>query len=287
MTQHHPYRSNTQKSGNPFPKARLLLHVAVMVVLLMAATGKSLQAADILVGGVLNTNTTWTGQNTYIVIETIEVPTGITLNIEAGANILFNRTTGLRVEGGRLIATGNANDSIFMLPNHHPGDNWYWQGLTVNGITNQNFVRLSHARIAHATTGITGNAADFVVLERNSIDNNLLAGIVINNGSSWQITYNQVINNINGLEILANNPDSQATDNHGDQHQAGKRELLAHQRQHHRIQPPGVCRKRHCHAQYIAGHCYEQPGAIQHYIPAWFKQQWFWTTMFHEQFNNY
>jgi hypothetical protein len=214
MTQHHPYRSNTQKSGNPFPKARLLLHVAVMVVLLMAATGKSLQAADILVGGVLNTNTTWTGQNTYIVIETIEVPTGITLNIEAGANILFNRTTGLRVEGGRLIATGNANDSIFMLPNHHPGDNWYWQGLTVNGITNQNFVRLSHARIAHATTGITGNAADFVVLERNSIDNNLLAGIVINNGSSWQITYNQVINNINGLEILANNPDSQATDNH-------------------------------------------------------------------------
>ena len=213
MKQHHPYRSNTRQRGNHFTNARLLLHAAVMVFLSMAVAGKSLQAAEVLVGGVLNANTTWTGQNTYIVLETIEVPAGITLTIEAGANILFNRTTGLRVEGGRLLADGNAGDSIFMLPNHHPGDNWYWQGITINGITNQNFVRISHARIAHATTGITGNAADFVVLERNSIDNNLLAGIVINNGSSWQITHNHVTNNINGLEILANNPDSHAAAN--------------------------------------------------------------------------
>ncbi len=213
MQQHQQYTSNTRQIGIPLPDGRFLLQVVMMVFLSVAVNGKYLQAAEVLVGGVLNANTTWTGQNTYIVIETIEVPAGITLTIEAGAQVLFNRTTGLRVEGGRLIANGNANDSIFMLPNHHPGDNWYWQGIIINGITNPNFVRILHARIAHATTGITGNAADFIVLERNSIDNNLLAGIVINNGSSWQLSHNKITNNIIGLEMLSNIADRPSASN--------------------------------------------------------------------------
>ncbi len=208
------FQKKSCNKPNSTNKSMSILHTwALLVALLMFGTGQPLMAAEILVGGVLNQNTVWSGQNTYVVVETVEVPNGITLRIEAGTVILFNQGSGLRVEGGRLLIHGNENDSVYMLPNHHPGDSWYWKGLTISGNAKPDYVEITFSHIAHAETGITGNTSNLVALQNNSIKNNLLSGVVINNASAWQIMHNRIENNIRGIEIRADNPDSQSANN--------------------------------------------------------------------------
>ncbi|MFH1120777.1 MAG: NosD domain-containing protein [Bacteroidota bacterium] len=62
------------------------------------------------VGGLLTENTVFTPSlNPYIVIEPLIVPEGITLTIEPGTHVYFMIRTSLKVEGGTLIARGQAD----------------------------------------------------------------------------------------------------------------------------------------------------------------------------------
>ncbi len=130
--------------------------------------------AQIYVGGPLAENTTWTNNgHYYIVVENVVIPSGITLTIEPGVNVLFELNTSLQVKG-TLIAAGNFADTITFAP-----EGGSWGGIYFNGSKTEfdeegNYVSgsvLSYTRIE--------NSAYSVVLQENAgvlIQNSVLKG---------------------------------------------------------------------------------------------------------------
>jgi hypothetical protein len=138
-----------------------------------AVAGLSLNA-QIYVGGPLSENTTWTNNgNYYIVVENVIVPTGITLTIEPGVNVLFELNTSLQVKG-TLIARGNPADSITFMPEGDPWGGIYFNGSKTEFDDDGNYVSgsiLSYARIDSSSYSI--------VLQENAgvlIQNSVLKG---------------------------------------------------------------------------------------------------------------
>ena len=84
-------------------------------VLAAASTNSSIA----IEGGRLLTNTTWSGERTHLVFNTVYVPSGITLTISEGAVVKFCPGTMIKVEdGGKLSIVGaNGNDVILTAAN--------------------------------------------------------------------------------------------------------------------------------------------------------------------------
>lgn len=77
------------------------------------------------IGGMLSENKTLTSDKTYHVNQSIGVPQGITLTIEPGTHLLFDKGMGISVEGD-LIANGTPENHIIM--DSRPGQS-YWGGI--------------------------------------------------------------------------------------------------------------------------------------------------------------
>ncbi len=73
------------------------------------------------VGGTIGTDTTWTSDKTYIVINNIRVAPGITLTIQAGTTVKFNGNYSLNA-GGTLLADGTESQPIRFMSN--TGGTW-------------------------------------------------------------------------------------------------------------------------------------------------------------------
>ena len=79
------------------------------------------RSAEEQMGGTIGTDTTWTNDKTYIVVNTIGVAPGVTLTIQAGTDVLFNGNYNLNV-GGALVADGTEAQPIRFLSN--TGGTW-------------------------------------------------------------------------------------------------------------------------------------------------------------------
>lgn len=164
--------------------------VAGLFIVLMSLSLK----AQIYVGGPLSENTTWPNNGQYyIVVENVVVPSGITLTIEPGVNILFELNTSLQVKGS-LVASGNLADTITFRPE---GDSWggiYFNGSKTVVDEEGNYMSgtiLSYTRIE--------NSAYSVVLQENAgvlVQNSVLKGASFGfyiKDASWNILRNCVI----------------------------------------------------------------------------------------------
>jgi hypothetical protein len=98
--------------------------------------------ADTSVSGTITT-TTWTKANSpYRVTATITVPSGNTLTIQPGVDVLVDSAVSIIV-GGSLVATGTPTDSVRFVG---ANTNW-WGGIRVSGGDSSSF---SYARISGA-----------------------------------------------------------------------------------------------------------------------------------------
>ncbi len=85
--------------------------------------------ADTYVGGIINTDTTWTKANSpYIVTSNLMIIKNVTLIIEPGVIIKFNNATGLK-NNGRLIAIGTKEDLIIFTSNRETPNYDDWRGI--------------------------------------------------------------------------------------------------------------------------------------------------------------
>ena len=102
--------------------------------------------AETEVSGIINSNTTWTLNNSpYIVIDTVQIPAGITLTIEQGVIIKINSEKKIRI-AGTLNVNGSENLPIKFTSNN---SNKWWGIEFINSNSN-----ISNSIIENATRAI-------------------------------------------------------------------------------------------------------------------------------------
>ena len=110
------------------------------------------------VGGLIDTNTTWTADKEYLVTSSVIVSSGITLTIEPGTTIRFDQDTFLSVNGA-LYAVGSPTAPIVFTSN---GTNQqrYWRGIFLSGSKSYlRFTVLEYAgRNAYAALNLGGSS---------------------------------------------------------------------------------------------------------------------------------
>ncbi len=117
------------------------------------------RSAEQPVQGSIFTDSTWTSDKTYVVMNNINVAPGVTLTIQAGTTIEFNGNYSLNI-GGQLLADGTQDQPILFT--EHNGLSWgriYFDDTSIDAIVNisgtyQSGNILRWADVRGATQGI-------------------------------------------------------------------------------------------------------------------------------------
>ncbi|MCL4266719.1 MAG: hypothetical protein KJ069_26305 [Anaerolineae bacterium] len=154
----------------------LLIVVAVATAVLALFTLSTPTAQADVVGGIIDTDTTWTlAGSPYVMTDTVTILPGVTLTIEAGVEVQAGLDTAVEVNG-TLLALGTPSQPITFTSatETSPGD---WHGIYVGN--NADLVQLRHTTVQYADYGLgIDNATSHVEIENSSIRQNHNALIV-------------------------------------------------------------------------------------------------------------
>lgn len=185
---------------NPFIK-----HLAILALSITYCI-PSLRAQE-YVGGTLLGNTVFSpALNPYIVIEPLIVPEGVTLTIEPGTNLFFMIQTSIKVDGGTLIAMGDAASPIhFDAQTDKKWDGINFRVSRTETDANGNYLSgniLDYVSINYTTTGLVLSDTALLYAEQVSITNanygvTLQSGstLLINNSTLDHCSYGMYIKN--------------------------------------------------------------------------------------------
>lgn len=172
----------------------------------------ALETGQIINGGVISNNTTWSGH--INVIGSTTISSGGTLNISPGSVILFRNGSKLIVSGsGNLQANGNINDRItfdFISRNSSTQNGLHLSTGTVSlkycdiknahrgvYIIYSNPVTIQNCNITYNTFGIYqayGSSSNSII-DQNIIKYNYSDGIYIQESTPPKMTKNTIANN--------------------------------------------------------------------------------------------
>ena len=108
----------TKPNGSSFRRLTgIFLSVLALAVLVVGVVSNKTTHADDLpivhVSGTLELSQAWTADNVYVIDNTVTVPDGVTLTLEAGTIIKVNTYSGIQVsDGGTLYAVGTSTNPI-------------------------------------------------------------------------------------------------------------------------------------------------------------------------------
>ena len=122
----------------------------------------------------------------YLVQETLVVPEGKALVVEAGTEIFFNEGTGIDVRGGSLAVMGERHNPVVMTAAE---DGKFWNGIAVTGIKRS---EIQGARIENATFAYAVESGALEVRD-GIVKNAARAGVYVRNGS-FAMYWSQVEN---------------------------------------------------------------------------------------------
>lgn len=158
-------------------KAEVTLHPGMNRVLIEAldATGRAFETLTEVVWfddgsvahatGVLVQDAIWAaGSGPFQITNSLTIPSGVTLRIEPGTTIFFDRGARLIVaSGGRLLAEGTAAAPIRFT--RAPEETGRWAGIEINGGADSPESRLSHAHIEFNGSTAIHSTGGTVLLE--------------------------------------------------------------------------------------------------------------------------
>jgi len=173
------------------------------------------------VSGVISTNTNWTLANSpYIVTNSIDVSSGVTLTIDAGVVIKFNQGKSIQIDG-TLIARGTANNYISFTSNSSSPNVGDWGNIlftktSVSASLDMNGNYLSGTILEYCIIEYGGSgSSDVLQINGNGtlispfinycdIRNNQASGIYISNSAST-ISNTTIESCVTGISIQRDN----------------------------------------------------------------------------------
>ena len=156
------------------------------------------------VSGGIYTNTTWTMANSpYIVVDTIVIFPGVTLNIQPGVIIKFNNNKRIEVRQAKIIAGGTSQDSIIFTSNSASPSPGNWSQIWINGgtlISKFNYCNFKYANTVFYNKSQNSFIANLEV--KNSEFSQNITGVNCegNNGGFSSIDSSTFSNNSKALE---------------------------------------------------------------------------------------
>lgn len=162
-------------------------------------------AGPTYVGGRITESTTWTIENSpYIVATNVTVNIGVTLTIESGVIVKFNRSDALFIEGG-LIALGEADNPITFTSNLIPQLVGDWSVIKFNDSSDDLRSVIKYSRIEYAYYGIMCEDSS-PLLSNNIIDKTYKKGIYLERSNSTII--DNTITNVSdkAIDIVQSSP---------------------------------------------------------------------------------
>ena len=145
-----------------------------LVLMMISLSGLSYQAEAqhyVPIDGVVSTSVTLPklGQDSvYLVAQSLSVADSGSLFIEPGVKIFFGQSAFLRVDGGRLVVEGKANDSVYLLPYELSHD---WNGVQLKNIKSESLSKIEFAEIRGSQVAIVASNCENVNIKRCGFDN--------------------------------------------------------------------------------------------------------------------
>lgn len=158
---------------------------------------RSMAMADTcMVGGVINTNTTWSTADcdTYVVYGNLLVDQSATLTIMPGVVVAFEQGYRLEIQGV-LTARGTASDSIVFTDWGSCQNPGCWNSIKFRNSSVDTACSLSYCRIEYASSGIYCDTASPTI--SHSLIKECQIGICCNGGSPY-ISQNTIRENAGG-----------------------------------------------------------------------------------------
>jgi len=184
-----------------------LAHRLVAMVALLLLVFSTSFADDVIVGGIITENQTWTPDNTYIVVLDLRVGQGVTLTILPGVTVKIDQGRGIQIWGGNLLVgdpLGVDTDSVYFQGDYRGArEGWKWKGITIQGATGESSVNISYASIRDAEIGVSIMQSVDVLLKNSTISQNQNVGIQLIDCSQCTVQSCSVVHNYNGIEISA------------------------------------------------------------------------------------
>jgi len=146
--------------------------------------------------GNITSNSKWMVANSpYIIIDTVQVFENVTLEIEPGVIVKFNKDARFIIEG-RLVAIGTKNQNIIFTSNQISPNSGDWEEILFLKTSNESVIK--NCIIEYATYGI--NIHSSPLISDNVIRYSQLWGIVADDGSP-DIINNLITDNSTGVRI--------------------------------------------------------------------------------------
>ncbi|WP_444930351.1 right-handed parallel beta-helix repeat-containing protein [Microbulbifer sp. SSSA002] len=126
----------------------------------------------------------------YVVVDDINVNSGVSLSVEAGAILVFSAGYSLTVEGDLLVSGSSSQPVLFTSEAQYPaaGD---WQGIVV---ASGGSVSIDNAYVQYAETAVSATSPSAFSVTNSIITNFSESGISINNFSGGTIANNLIQN---------------------------------------------------------------------------------------------
>ena len=164
-------------------------------------------AGDVIVGGSLTEDQTWTPDNTYIIVQDLRIGLNITLTILPGVTVKIDQGRGIHVWGGNFIVgdpLGVDQDTVHFTGNYRSSrEGWKWKGILIQGVGDENTIRIFCADIQDAEIAVDVLDAGWVAVLNSTIRQNQQLGIKLTNCSRCLIQNCVIDQNYDGIEMVA------------------------------------------------------------------------------------
>lgn len=186
-------------------KRRHFQQIVTLLVFLLAtgmpAAGRAEnRLAATIVGGVINTDTTWTlAGSPYDATSIVTVLSNVTLTIEPGVEVRFAPNTRLSVNGTLHAVGSDGHEIIFTGSDPTPGS---WQGIWVAGVSGIRSLanRLEHVIVEYGGAGIANPAN----LYTSNADVILRHATLQHGGGNGFTAWNEVTAELSNVQFIDN-----------------------------------------------------------------------------------